>query len=177
MIGVFVRFLFYTMQKETVSTEYYSCLSITESKSSNLLLRVLMFSFSSFIYRSFSRLSCLHSWNFSLIKLIDSCKSVSCAVPLIWFSCVVCVMSLRIFISFSKFCKQLNRMLTHSGDFNPSTKTSVFSETDESFKLPWYCFLLDSPRSSELLLKFLFLIIRLIFEKTEAFYVELDKRA
>ena len=71
-----------------------------------------------------------------------------------WFSCVVSAISQRTFISFSKFCKQLNR--THSIDVNPSVKTSVLSETDESFKLPLSCFLLDSILSSELLFKSLF---------------------
>ena len=123
---------------------------------SNLLLRVLMFSFSSFISRLFSRLPCLYSWNFSLIKLTDSYRSVSSVVPLIWFSCAVCAISQRIFIYFSKFWKQLNRMLTSSGDFNPSAKTSVFSETDESFKLPSRCFLLDSRLSSEFCLNLSF---------------------
>ena len=108
-----------------------------------------MFSFNFFISRLFSRLSCLYSWNFLLIKLTDSYRSVGSVVPLIWFSCVVCAISLRIFISFSKFWKQLNRMLANSGDFNPSAKTSVFSETDESFKLLSRCFLLDSPLSSQ----------------------------
>ena len=115
-----------------------------------------MFSFSSFISRLFSRLPCLYSWNFSLIKLTDSYRSVSSVVPLIWFSCAVCAISQRIFIYFSKFWKQLNRMLTSSGDFNPSAKTSVFSETDESFKLLWRCFLLDSPLSSEFCLNLSF---------------------
>ena len=134
--------------------EYCSSLSITESKSPNLLLRVLMFPFSYFISHFFSYLPCLYSWNFSLIRLTDSCRSVCSIVPLNWFSCVVSAISQRIFISFSKFCKQLNR--THSTDFNPSVKTSVFSETDETFKLPLSCFLLDSTLSSELLLKSLF---------------------
>ena len=115
-----------------------------------------MFSFSSFISRLFSRLPCLYSWNFSLIKLTDSYRSVSSVVPLIWFSCAVCAISQRIFIYFSKFWKQLNRMLTSSGDFNPSAKTSVFSETDESFKLPSRCFLLDSRLSSEFCLNLSF---------------------
>ena len=105
---------------------------------------MLMFSFSFFISPSSSHLSYSYSWNFSSIKLTVSCRSVSCVVPLIWFSCVVCTIFLRIFTSFSKFCKQLNRMLTHSGDFNPSVKTTVFAETDESFKLPSGSFLLDS---------------------------------
>ena len=115
-----------------------------------------MFSFSSFISRLFSRLPCLYSWNFSLIKLTDSYRSVSSVVPLIWFSCAVCAISQRIFIYFSKFWKQLNRMLTSSGDFNPSAKTSVFSETDESCKLPSRCFLLDSRLSSEFCLNLSF---------------------
>ena len=140
--------------------KFCSCLSITESMSSNLLLRVLMFSFSSFISCSFSRLSCSYSWNFSLIKLTDSYRSVSWVVPLICFSCVACAISQRIFVSFAKFCKQLNKMLTHSWGFNPSAKTSVFSETDESFKLPSRCFLLDSLLSSELLLKSLLLLLK-----------------
>ena len=119
-----------------------------------------MFLFSSFNSRSFSCLACSYSWNFSLIKLADTCQSVSCVVPLIWFCCVVCAISLRIFIYFSKLSKQLNRMLTHSGDFNPSGKTSVLSDTDESFKLPSRCFLFDSPPPSELLLRSRFLLLK-----------------
>ena len=119
-----------------------------------------MFLFSYFISRSFSHLSSSYSLNFSLIKLTDSCRSVSCLVPLIWFSCrCLCYISLRIFIYFSKFCKLLNRMLTYSGDFNLSVRTSVLSETDVSFKLS-RCFLLDSPPSSELLLKSQFLHLK-----------------
>ena len=48
-------------------------------------------------------------------------------------------------------------MLTHSEDFNPSTKTSVLSETDESFKLLSRCFWPDLPPSSDLLLQSHFL--------------------
>ena len=111
--------------------EYCSCLPITESKSSNLLLRVLMFSSSSFISRPFFRLSCSYSWSFSIIKLIASCRSMSCAVPLIWFSCVVCAMSLR-----------------------------IFSGTDESFKRSSHYLLHDSPFSFELLVKSLFSLLK-----------------
>ena len=67
--------------------EYCFCQSITESKLSNLLLRVLMFSFSSFISRS--HLSCSYSWNLSLIKLTDSCRSVICVVLFIWFPVLI----------------------------------------------------------------------------------------
>ena len=121
----------------------------------------MTFAFSSFISRSFSLLNCSCSWNFSLLKLTDSCKSISWVVPLIWFSCVVCAISLIMFIYFSKFSKQSNKMLTaHSRDFNPSEKTSVFSETDRSFKIPSHCFLFDSPTSSVLLLKYRLLLLK-----------------
>ena len=115
-----------------------------------------MFSFSSFIPYSFSRMPCLYSLNFSLKKLTDSSRSASCVVPLIWFFYVVCAVFLRVITSLSKFWKQLNRMLTDSEDFNPSAKTSVLSETDQYFKLPSRYFLLDSPPSSDFYLDLAF---------------------
>ena len=65
---------------------YCFFLSIAESKSPNLLLRALIFPFSSFISYSFSCLASSYSWNISLITLTESCRSVSCVMPIIGFS-------------------------------------------------------------------------------------------
>ena len=55
-------------------------------------------------------------------------------VPLIWFSCVGCAVLFRIFISFSKFYKQLNIILTHSGDFKGTLSNLRQFLATENFK-------------------------------------------
>ena len=58
--------------------------------------------------------------------------SISCSVPLICQSLAARDISFTLFISVFRFCKQLNKFFTHSGDFNPCEKTSSVSNPMES---------------------------------------------
>ena len=78
--------------------------------------------------------------------------SLNCSVPLICESLAARDISFILFISVSKFCKQLNNILAHSGDFNSCEKTLSVSNPIESSRFSSRGFLKEVSSSVQLLL-------------------------
>ena len=76
--------------------------------------------------------------------------SLSCSVPLICQSLAARDNPFILFISVSRFCKQLNNIFIHSSDFNSCEKTSSVSNPMESSEFSSRGFLREAFSTIEL---------------------------